>query len=247
MTNGNDGKRGFCFFITAVILFLAWYNFIENHTYPVVDIVATPQIEADPAIEEELIVVMIDVRRIDSYLFQQNGKSMLINCGTRTGGNTIVKYLKKLGITKLDYVFGTYIDDEYMGGMYEVITNFEIGKIIIPEEVYEYTESWYIKLMDKLKTGEYNVEYARLGTTYNLGVAKTEIYGQAIDCLTELTEYFVKVSFEEFEVVMTGNAEGIFERNFFIYRTNNDETSIIALAKNGAKYLKGNFEFAINP
>ncbi len=161
-------------------------------------------------VEGELKLTMIDVGQADSFLLEQNGKTALIDCGTRYTGKDVVQYLQSKSITKIDYVFGTHPHDDHMGGMYDVITNFEIGTIILPEvEVGEVTTNWYIKLITEVKEENYNLEYAKEGTTYELGNAILKVLGPISKPKNNLNNYstIIKVTFGEMDIIMTGDAE----------------------------------------
>ena len=106
----------------------------------------------------------------DSFFFEQGDSTALIDCGTRSTGKDVVQHLKDQGITKIDYVFGTHPHDDHMGGMYDVITNFEVGTIVLPDVTDTITTNWYLKLMNEISTGNYTTEYAEVGTTYNLSL-----------------------------------------------------------------------------
>lgn len=161
--------------------------------------------------EEELMLYMIDVGQADSFLLVQNGKTALIDCGTQETGKDVVNYLKQLGIKRIDYLFGTHPHEDHMGGMYDVINNFEIGKIILPEvEDDKVTTNWYMKLMMAIKEIGYSVENATYGTTYQLGDASMKIIGPVVGPKgDDLNNYstVLKVTFGEMDVVMTGDAE----------------------------------------
>lgn len=159
----------------------------------------------------ELKLTMIDCGQADSFLLEQDGKTCLVDCGTRSTGKDVVKYLKNKGITRIDYLFGTHPHEDHMGGMYDVITNFEIGKVILPEiKDGEVTTNWYLKLMKELKAGEYTLEYSQVGEIYHLGEANIRIIGPIWENSNgDLNNYSIvlKVSFGQMNVVMTGDAE----------------------------------------
>ena len=168
------------------------------------------QQETIQQVKGELMLHMIDVGQADSFLLVQGNETALIDFGTRSTGKDAVEYLKSIGIEKLDYVFGTHPHDDHMGGMYDVITNFEIGKIILPEvEVGEVTTNWYMKLMNEIKTGNYEVEYAKVGSVYNLGDATMKVIGPISKPDNNLNDYSIvlKVSFGDMDIIMTGDAE----------------------------------------
>lgn len=133
----------------------------------------------------------------------------MVDCGTRSSGKDAVKYLNNLGITKLDYVIGTHPHDDHMGGMYDVITNFEIGKVIIPDSRDgDITANWYMKLMNELNTGDYEVHYAQEGEVFNLQDAIMHVLSAETD-VSNTNNYSIvlKVSFGQMDMIMTGDAE----------------------------------------
>ena len=161
-------------------------------------------------VEGLLELTMIDVGQADSFLLIQGDEVALIDCGTRSTGEDVVKHLKSIGITDIDYVFGTHPHDDHMGGMYDVITNVEVGKIIMPKaKTGEVTANWYMQLMNEIKTGDYELEYAETGTIYNLGDAIIKIIGPISEPNGNINNYSIvmKISFGEMDIIMTGDAE----------------------------------------
>lgn len=206
--------------------------------------------DQDKEIEGELMVHMIDVGQADGFLLVQNGETALIDCGTRTTGKDVVEYLKKLGITKLDYVIGTHPHDDHMGGMYDVITNFEVGKIIIPEvEAGKVTTNWYIKLMQEIKDKKHKVEYPEVGKIYSLGEATMKIIAAMEDPGNNLNNYSIvfKVSFGEMDIIMTGDAETEVEAEI-LKSGEAIEAEILKMGHHGSDTSTSNeFLEAVNP
>lgn len=158
----------------------------------------------------DLKLHMIDVGQADSFLFVKGDKVALVDCGTRSTGKDAVEYIKSLGITRIDYVFGTHPHDDHMGGMYDIITNFEIGKIIIPQvKEGQVTANWYIKLMKQIVEKNYEVEYSKTGNEYSLGDAKIQIVWQSELEQDNVNNYsnIIKVCLGDMDVLMTGDAE----------------------------------------
>lgn len=188
------------------------------------------------AVEGVLTLTMINVGQADCFLLEQNGKTALIDCGTRSTGKDAVEYLKGIGITKIDYVFGTHPHDDHMGGMYEIITNFEIGKIIIPEvENGVVTANWYIKLMEEIYGKDYKVEDPEKGDIYPLGDADIEVIEQMADAGDNINNYstVLKVSFGEMDIMMTGDAEVEVER-LILDSGENIEAEILKVGHHGS-------------
>lgn len=201
-------------------------------------------------VEGALIVHMIDVGQGDSFLLVQDGRIALVDCGTASAGEEIVKYLQDLGISNIDYVFGTHPHDDHMGGMYEVITNFDIGKVIIPEiNNVEVTSNWYLKLMKELKDGGYQVEHPEVGTVYDLGGASLKVIGPIQEPTSNKNNYSIvlKVSFGEMDMIMTGDAEKTVEKD--ILEAGEDiEAEILKVGHHGSDTSTSEeFLDAINP
>ncbi|MBR3887528.1 MAG: MBL fold metallo-hydrolase [Clostridia bacterium] len=155
-------------------------------------------------------MTMIECGQADSFLFQQENFVALVDCGTRSTGDDVVEYLKSIGITKIDLLFGTHPHDDHMGGMYDVITNFEIGKIIIPKiKVGEVTTNWYLKLVEEIKNKNHTVEYPTVNTVYTLGDATMTVLGPLSEPDDNLNNYSIvmKVTYGNMDVLMTGDAE----------------------------------------
>ncbi len=221
MSNGKNQKKSGIAVWIVIASFIVLY-FLGINIY---DITLDPSDESDETIgatetttqtpematpSGELTLTMIDVGQADSFLFVRDGKTMLVDCGTRSTGEDVVKYLNEQGITRLDYVIGTHPHDDHMGGMYDVITNFEIGKIIMPEvEAGKVTTNWYVKLMQEIKQGAYELEYAKLGAVYDLGDASFKIIGPIETDESNLNNYSIvlKVTFGDMDIIMTGDAE----------------------------------------
>lgn len=80
-----------------------------------------------------LQVHFIDVGQADSFLIQlPNGQNMVIDAGNNADGTTVVNYLKGKGVTRVDYLVGTHPDEDHIGGLDDVIKNFTIGKLYMP-------------------------------------------------------------------------------------------------------------------
>ena len=204
MSNGkNQKKTGIAVWIVIasfIVLYFLGINIYDitlgpsdesNETIGTTETTTQTPEMANPS--GELTLTMIDVGQADSFLLVQNGKTMLVDCGTRSTGEDVVKYLNEQGIT-----------------------NFEIGKIIMPEvEVGKVTTNWYVKLMQEIKQGAYELEYAKLGAVYDLGEASFKIIGPIETDESNLNNYSIvlKVTFGDMDVIMTGDAETKVERD----------------------------------
>lgn len=80
-----------------------------------------------------LDVYFLDVGQADSILLSNNGHYMLIDAGNNEDGPKLINYFKSLGITKFDYVIATHAHEDHIGGMDDIIKNFDIGTFYMPD------------------------------------------------------------------------------------------------------------------
>lgn len=241
--NGRSGKKLEKYklaILTLVITLLVSASLTGCYTmWPVsteTTIPSTHKQEYTEGIDGNLQVHMINVGQADSFLLVQEGNVALVDCGTRSTGKDAVEYIKGLDITKIDYVFGTHPHDDHMGGMYDIITNFEIGKIILPKvSEGQVTTNWYIKLMKQIVEGGYEVEYSQTGNMYQLGKAVIKILWQSNEPQKNVNNYsnIMKVSFGEMDIIMTGDAETEIEKEV-INAELNLEAEIIKIGHHGS-------------
>ena len=95
---------------------------------------------------EELQIYFFNVGQADCILVRSNGKNMLIDAGDNEDGPLLVKYIKRLGIRKIDYLIGTHVHENHIGGMDNII-----------------------------KEKELSINYKKVGDKFELGEAKCEI------------------------------------------------------------------------
>lgn len=104
----------------------------------------------------------IDVGQGDSCLIRQGTNTMLIDCGTKSKGKDVVEYLQNLGIKKIDVLIGSHPHDDHMGGMAEVIKNFEIGVLYTPDNSKDsITTTWYMELLNAIDEKNIEWKYAK--------------------------------------------------------------------------------------
>jgi len=93
----------------------------------------TNTVENQAEVDGNLRVYYLDVGQADSILVMDKDKTMLIDAGTNEAGNTVVNFLKEKGITRIDYLVGTHPHEDHIGGLDDVINNFDIGTIYMPK------------------------------------------------------------------------------------------------------------------
>ncbi len=75
----------------------------------------------------------IDVGQGDSTLIElDDGKNMLIDCGSRASGDQLVSYIQNLGVETIDYFLLTHADEDHVGGGVKIFDNFEVKNFYRP-------------------------------------------------------------------------------------------------------------------
>ncbi len=123
---------------------------------------------------DKLNVLFFKVGQADCELIISNNQTMLIDAGNRNDGEKIVNALKGLGISKIDYVIGTHVHEDHIGGMSYIVDSMDIGKFYLPYNTTS-TSSYYEKLLTSLTNKSMSIEQASVGDKFNLGNTTCEI------------------------------------------------------------------------
>ncbi|WP_251861230.1 ComEC/Rec2 family competence protein [Clostridium sp. Marseille-Q2269] len=114
----------------------------------------------------ELKVHYINVGQGDSILIQTKNENILIDAGTRKDSHSVIDYLKKQNIKKLDYVIATHPHEDHIGGMPKVIDEFEIKNFYAPKKT---TNTKIFKdMILGLKKKNLKINVAKAGVSLNL-------------------------------------------------------------------------------
>jgi len=122
-------------------------------------------------LDTDLQILFFDVGQADSILISDNGTTLLIDAGNYEDGPYITEYLKQLGITKIDYLIGTHAHEDHIGGMGNIIDNFEIGYFIMPESPSNITIKAYKEMEISRLNKDLPVTTPNIGDTFNIGDA----------------------------------------------------------------------------
>ena len=111
------------------------------------------------SIINEKIVTYLDVGEGDSIILKNNDHLFLLD----TGGNIynsksddIIKYIKSLGINKIESLIISHGDYDHMGEAINLVNNFKVEKVIFNCGPYNDLEKELIKVLDKRKIKYYS-------------------------------------------------------------------------------------------
>lgn len=166
---------------------------------------------ADDNSQPAFQVHYIDVGQGDSSLVICDGKTLLIDAGENGHEADVINYLRNLGIQKLDYIIVTHQHSDHIGGMPEVIEEFDADNIIMPKLTKSQTptNSTYKAFLEALKGSDAKVISSKVGASYSLGSAKFDICGPVTDDAEDINSMSVvtKITYGETSFLFTGDAE----------------------------------------
>lgn len=158
--------------------------------------------------ENHLVIHLIDVGQGDSSLITFPNKEVaLIDAGSKSQRENLIKYLLDLNIEKIDYLIGTHPHEDHIGALPEIIRTFEIGKIYLPNK----TNNTLIfeELLNEIKNKNLKITEGKAGLNIiKNGDLKFNIIGPTKDYSgINNSSIVTKIKYKNFTAIITGDAE----------------------------------------
>ena len=181
-----------------------------------------------------LKVYFIDVGQGDCILIEDGTSAMLIDAGNPENGPDIVSYIKKLGISKLDFVIATHPHADHIGGMADVINAFDIGRIIMPK--VEHTTRTFENLLLTIRNKGLKITAPVPGTEYRLGNTSFTILAPNSSSYKNLNDYsvVVRLTYGSTSFLFTGDAEQTSEKEI-LAKGYNIKSDVLKVGHHGSK------------
>ena len=200
------------------------------------------------AVEEgKLKAHFIDVGQGDAILIQASGKNILIDGGDRD--SAVVEYLKSEGIEKLDLVVGTHPHADHIGGLLEVLQEFEVTEVIDP--AVNHTSKTFVDYLTQIDEKNIKFTEGRAGMARELS---EEVFMRLLHPTNPSTKNLnaasvvIKLNFGEIDFLFTGDAVNASEQEMLAQQGGYLNSEILKVSHHGsssstsAKFLK-----AVNP
>lgn len=200
--------------------------------------------------QDNLLVHYIDVGQGDSILVQVNNKNLLIDAGPKDSQDKLMDYLKSQRIQNLDYVITTHPHEDHIGGMAEIIKNFNIGKFYAPK-VTSNTKTFQ-NMMSELKNKNLKVRVikAGMGNDINLGEnTKVEVFSPVSEKYSDLNDYspIMKITYGKTSFLFTGDAGKLVEKEV-LQKGYDVKADVLKLGHHGSTTSTGkDFLSRVNP
>ena len=193
----------------------------------------------------------IDVGQGDCELIECDGKYMLIDAGENGFETDVINYLNSHGVKKLDYVVASHQHSDHIGGLAEVIEEFEVANIIQPNltKAQTPTNSTYYDFVDAISNSDAKLIYSKVGSTYELGSGRFEILGPITNDAESINNMTVVIRFDygKNSFLFTGDAEK--EEELEILETDADlNCDVLKVGHHGSETSSGErFLDAVTP
>lgn len=161
--------------------------------------------------EDNLKIYFIDVGQADSILIEQNNKFMLIDGGNNDDGKLVVDYLKEKGVEKLDYVIGTHAHEDHIGGLDNVIQNFDEDKILFPKTTS--TTKTFEDFVNAVKSKDKKLYAPKSGEKFTFASSTFEVIAPNSENYEGANNYsiVIKLTYKNKSFLFMGDAEKLSE------------------------------------
>ncbi len=161
-------------------------------------------------------VHVIDVGQGSAMLLEDSGEYALVDTGEPQAADELAAYLNSAGVHSLKYVFMTHPHADHIGGMAQVLTNYDTQTLVLPN--FELAPMSTSQLLEDVLTAatQRNVptETAVMGAMYPLGGGVIQVVHAGVESEDNLNLLSLGLLFESegLSVLNTGDGEKQNER-----------------------------------
>ena len=195
-------------------------------------------------IDGELKVYFFDVGEADSTLIQYEGNNILIDGGNYLDKDKLCKYLHELNISSFQYVIGTHPHEDHIGGLAQVIKEFEVEHVYMPRITVEYHS--YQNIVKELKKNKKEIETPEKGETIQIGDLSLKILSIKND-KTDInnSSIVIRLTYKEQSILFMADAEKEVELELL---DEDIESDILRVGHHGSQYAtSAQFLKKVNP
>ena len=215
--------------IIIVLFILLNGDFINNATASVSNINNSNE---NNNVDGSLSVHFIDVGQGDCIYINQGEYNMLIDAGNNEDGEKLVSYLKSLNVNGFDYVIGTHPHEDHIGGMDDIINNFEIDNYYMPDKLS--TTKTFEDVLDALDAKGLSYNVPKIDDEFKLGDATFKVIysGDDTNDIND-SSIVLKMTYGDNTFLFTGDATSNVEE---IILNKDIKSDVLKVAHHGSSY-----------
>ncbi len=184
-----------------------------------------------------LEVHFLDVGQGDCILVRfPDGRNMLVDAGSTKSAGTVVNYLKKNGVRKLDFVVATHPHEDHIGSLDAVIKAFEIGEVFMPGATT--TTKTFRDVLAAVRDKGLKITTARAGLNIlrsdNLSADIIAPHGSQYESLNNHSAV-VKITYGRVGFLLTGDAEAQSEAEMLAGSASSLKADVLKVGHHGSK------------
>ena len=231
MKNEKKIRKIICIIIGIIIVLFILLNgdFINNATASVSNINNSNE---NNNVDGSLSVHFIDVGQGDCIYINQGEYNMLIDAGNNEDGEKLVSYLKSLNVNGFDYVIGTHPHEDHIGGMDDIINNFEIENYYMPDKLS--TTKTFEDVLDALDAKGLSYNVPKIDDEFKLGDATFKVIysGDDTNDIND-SSIVLKMTYGDNTFLFTGDATSNVEE---IILNKDIKSDVLKVAHHGSSY-----------
>lgn len=218
--------KGISILLIIIAIFYSLYEKDIDKTF------GLPVTETFKETENTLDITYLDVGQADSILIQNEGHSMLIDAGNNEDGPLLVQYFKEQNITKFDYLIATHPHEDHIGGMDDIINNFDIEKIYMPDVTT--TTKTFLDVLEAIEKKNMTYDVPNINQNFTLGNTLFQVIYTGNDKKNlNNSSIILKATFKNTSYLFTGDATSEVEKKIL----NKDiQATVLKVGHHGSKY-----------
>ena len=179
-----------------------------------------------------LDITYLDVGQADAILIQNEGHNMLIDAGNNEDGPLLVQYFKEQNMTKFDYLIATHPHEDHIGGMDDIIKNFDIEKIYMPNVTT--TTKTFLDVLNAMEEKIMTFDVPNIGQNFALGHTLFQVMYTGSDKKNlNNSSIILKANFKNTSYLFTGDATSEVEKKIL---SKDIKATVLKVGHHGSKY-----------
>ena len=185
-----------CIVVICVLFFNNFYNNSNNVNN--VDALAS---------NNKLNVMFLYVGQADCTFIKLGDKCMLIDAGNNEDGENVTNYLKSIGVNKIDYLIGTHNHEDHIGGMDNIVENFDIDNLYLSNVNTDVVN--YKNIEKQANKKNIKITNPNVGDKFSIGDAECEIMSAESkkDTTPNNSSIVVQMTYKNKKILFMGDAE----------------------------------------